>query len=106
MARDIEFDRSAAPGDVDDAVEDRLACPVDGAACCLELDSPGLRNDREAYLASIRAERPGCLFSYALLLIGKGGLYGNVIRTGLMLNSSVSTVDELVRALDAGLALC
>ena len=40
------------------------------------------------------------------VLIGKGGLYGNVIRTGLMLNSTKSTVDELIRALDAGLALC
>ncbi|MFN2501673.1 MAG: aspartate aminotransferase family protein [Pyrinomonadaceae bacterium] len=40
------------------------------------------------------------------VLIGKGGLYGNVIRTGLMLNSSTNTVDELISALDAGLALC
>ncbi|HMQ02581.1 MAG TPA: aspartate aminotransferase family protein [Pyrinomonadaceae bacterium] len=40
------------------------------------------------------------------VLIGKGGLYGNVIRTGLMLNSSKGTVDRLVNALDAGLALC
>ena len=40
------------------------------------------------------------------VLIGKGGLYGNVIRTGLMLNSSKDTVDELIKALDAGLALC
>ena len=40
------------------------------------------------------------------VLIGKGGLYGNVIRTGLMLNSTKSTVDELILALDAGLALC
>jgi len=40
------------------------------------------------------------------VLIGKGGLYGNVIRTGLMLNSSKSTVDKLISALDAGLALC
>ena len=38
------------------------------------------------------------------VLIGKGGLYGNVIRTGLMLNSTTDTVDELVDALDAGLA--
>jgi 4-aminobutyrate aminotransferase-like enzyme len=37
------------------------------------------------------------------VLIGKGGLYGNVIRTGMMLNSSKSTVDELIAALDAGL---
>jgi 4-aminobutyrate aminotransferase-like enzyme len=40
------------------------------------------------------------------VLIGKGGLYGNVIRSGLMLNASKETVDELIRALDAGLALC
>ena len=40
------------------------------------------------------------------VLIGKGGLYGNVIRTGLMLNSSKDTVDELIKALDEGLALC
>jgi 4-aminobutyrate aminotransferase-like enzyme len=40
------------------------------------------------------------------VLIGKGGLYGNVIRTGLMLNSTNETVDELVKALDAGLSLC
>jgi 4-aminobutyrate aminotransferase len=38
------------------------------------------------------------------VLIGKGGLYGNVIRTGLMLNSTKDHVDELVAALDAGLA--
>ncbi len=37
------------------------------------------------------------------VLIGKGGLYGNVIRTGMMLNSSKDTVDELINALDAGL---
>ena len=36
------------------------------------------------------------------VLIGKGGLYGNVIRTGLMLNSTKDHVDELVNALDAG----
>ena len=40
------------------------------------------------------------------VLIGKGGLYGNVIRTGLMLNSTTDQVDELIRALDAGFALC
>ena len=38
------------------------------------------------------------------VLIGKGGLYGNVIRTGLMLNSSKDHVDELITALDAGFA--
>jgi 4-aminobutyrate aminotransferase-like enzyme len=39
------------------------------------------------------------------VLIGKGGLYGNVIRTGMMLNSTRSNVDELVAALDAGFAV-
>jgi 4-aminobutyrate aminotransferase len=38
------------------------------------------------------------------VLVGKGGLYGNVVRTGLMLNSSKDTVDQLIEALDAGLA--
>ncbi len=38
------------------------------------------------------------------VLIGKGGLYGNVIRTGMMLNSTKDNVDEMVSALDAGLA--
>ena len=38
------------------------------------------------------------------VLIGKGGLYGNVIRTGMMLNSTRDHVDELVAALDAGFA--
>lgn len=37
------------------------------------------------------------------VLIGKGGVYGNVIRTGLMLNAGRPQVDELVEALDAGL---
>ncbi|MBV9243032.1 MAG: aspartate aminotransferase family protein [Acidobacteria bacterium] len=40
------------------------------------------------------------------VLIGKGGLYGNVIRTGLMLNTTKDSVDRLIGALDAGLALC
>ncbi len=40
------------------------------------------------------------------VLIGKGGLYGNVIRTGMMLNSTKDNVNELVAALDAGFALC
>jgi len=35
---------------------------------------------------------------------GKGGLCGNIICTGLMLNSTRDTVDELVRALDAAFA--
>jgi len=38
------------------------------------------------------------------VLIGKGGLYGNVIRTGMPLIASRSHVDELVAALDAGLS--
>ncbi len=38
------------------------------------------------------------------VLIGKGGLYGNVIRTGMMLNSTKDQVDELIAALDVGLA--
>jgi 4-aminobutyrate aminotransferase-like enzyme len=40
------------------------------------------------------------------VLIGKGGLYGNVIRTGMMLNSTKDNVDEMVAALDAGFATC
>ncbi|MBK9216857.1 MAG: aspartate aminotransferase family protein [Chloracidobacterium sp.] len=40
------------------------------------------------------------------VLIGKGGLYGNVIRTGMMLNTTTDTVDRLVEALDAGFSLC
>ncbi len=39
------------------------------------------------------------------VLIGKGGLYGNVIRTGMMLNSTKDNVDELIAALDAGFAM-
>jgi 4-aminobutyrate aminotransferase-like enzyme len=35
------------------------------------------------------------------VLVGKGGLYGNVIRTGMMLNSTNEHVDELIEALDA-----
>jgi len=38
------------------------------------------------------------------VLLGKGGLYGNVIRTRMMLNSTRSHVDELVAALNTGLA--
>jgi 4-aminobutyrate aminotransferase-like enzyme len=34
------------------------------------------------------------------LLIGKGGLYGNVIRLSPMLNIAKSDVDEAIRALD------
>ena len=39
------------------------------------------------------------------VLIGKGGVYGNVIRTGLMLNAGKTQVDELAAALDAGLTV-
>ena len=39
------------------------------------------------------------------VLIGKGGVYGNVIRTGLMLNAGRPQVDELCDALDAGLTV-
>ena len=38
------------------------------------------------------------------VLIGKGSLYGNVIRTGVMLNATKDTINELVEALDAGFA--
>jgi 4-aminobutyrate aminotransferase-like enzyme len=38
------------------------------------------------------------------VLIGKGGLYGNVIRTGMMLNSTKDHVDQLIEAMDAGFA--
>src|SRR5213596_1883827 len=38
------------------------------------------------------------------VLVGKGGLYGNVIRTGMMLNSTKDHVDELIGALDASFA--
>jgi len=38
------------------------------------------------------------------VLIGKGGLYGNFIRTGMMLNSTKDHVDELISALEAGFA--
>ena len=39
------------------------------------------------------------------VLIGKGGLYANVIRTGMPLISTKDHVDELAAALDAALAL-
>ncbi|HNJ43231.1 MAG TPA: aminotransferase class III-fold pyridoxal phosphate-dependent enzyme, partial [Acidobacteriota bacterium] len=38
------------------------------------------------------------------VLIGKGGLYGNVIRTGMPMIASKDNVDELVEALDASFA--
>jgi 4-aminobutyrate aminotransferase-like enzyme len=39
------------------------------------------------------------------VLLGKGGVYSNVIRTGLMLNAGKTQVDELVEAIDAGLTV-
>ncbi len=39
------------------------------------------------------------------VLIGKGGLYANVIRTGMPLIASRDHVDELIDALDTGLAV-
>ena len=36
----------------------------------------------------------------------KDGLYNNVIRTGVMLNSTTDPIDKVIEALDAGLALC
>ena len=38
------------------------------------------------------------------VLVGKGGLYGNVIRTGMMLNSTKDHVDEMIGALDVSFA--
>jgi 4-aminobutyrate aminotransferase-like enzyme len=38
------------------------------------------------------------------VLIGKGGLYGNVIRTGLPLIATKDHVDEMITALDAAFA--
>jgi hypothetical protein len=34
------------------------------------------------------------------IINGKGGLYGNVIRTGVTLDSPKDTIDELVSTLD------
>ncbi len=39
------------------------------------------------------------------VLIGKGGVWGNVIRTGMMLNSTKEEADMLADAIDAGLTL-
>jgi 4-aminobutyrate aminotransferase-like enzyme len=39
------------------------------------------------------------------VLIGRGGVYGNVIRLGMMLNSTKEEVDILVNAIDAGLTV-
>ena len=39
------------------------------------------------------------------VLVGKGGLYGNVIRTGMMMNTTKDSVDELIEALDHGLSV-
>jgi 4-aminobutyrate aminotransferase-like enzyme len=35
------------------------------------------------------------------VLVGKGGLYGNVIRTGMPLISAKDNVDEMIEAMDA-----
>jgi 4-aminobutyrate aminotransferase len=40
------------------------------------------------------------------VLIGKGGLYANVIRTGMPLVSTKENVDEMIKALDAACATC
>lgn len=39
------------------------------------------------------------------VLIGKGGVWGNVIRTGLMLNATKEHADQLADAIDAGLTI-
>ena len=39
------------------------------------------------------------------VLLGKGGLYGNVIRTGMPLIATRAHVNELIAALDAGFAI-
>ena len=39
------------------------------------------------------------------VLVGKGGLYGNVIRTGMMLNSTKDEADILADAIDVGLTV-
>jgi 4-aminobutyrate aminotransferase-like enzyme len=38
------------------------------------------------------------------VLVGKGGLYGNVIRIGPPLIATKSNIDELIAALDAAFA--
>jgi 4-aminobutyrate aminotransferase-like enzyme len=38
------------------------------------------------------------------VLIGKGGIYGNVVRIGLPLIATTAHVDELVAALDRSFA--
>jgi 4-aminobutyrate aminotransferase-like enzyme len=38
------------------------------------------------------------------VLIGKGGLYGNVIRLGPPLVTTISDIDELIAALDGAFA--
>jgi 4-aminobutyrate aminotransferase len=39
------------------------------------------------------------------VLLGRGGIFGNIIRTGMMLNTTKDKVDEMVEAIDAGLAV-
>jgi len=40
------------------------------------------------------------------VLIGKGGLYGNVVRISPPLTVSKSEVDDFLRAMDNSLSLC
>lgn len=40
------------------------------------------------------------------VLIGKGGLYGNVVRISPSLNVSTSEVDDFIKAMDNALARC
>jgi 4-aminobutyrate aminotransferase-like enzyme len=40
------------------------------------------------------------------LLVGKGGIYGNVIRLSPPMNISRSDVDQFTRLLDVSLAQC
>ncbi|MGC4033446.1 MAG: aspartate aminotransferase family protein [Tepidisphaeraceae bacterium] len=37
------------------------------------------------------------------VLLGRGGIFGNIIRTGMMLNTTKDHVNEMIEAIDAGL---